>query len=133
VVTIRGVLFHIPFHHLPSAFFAVQTAAKLIRPKGRSMRKYKSGLHKDVPAIFEGVWNPEMDNIQQSFGAPAASSVAHFNPEPQVVGRAPEQGRSTGFFRACRGASEYVFRSRARRERRRLSSISKHLMINMPS
>ncbi len=98
------------------------------------MRKYKSGLHKDVSAIFDGVWNPGMDDIQQSFDAPAASDVAHFDPVPQATAsHLPEEARSAGFFGACRGASEYVFRSRARRERKRLLSISKHLMINMPS
>ena len=97
------------------------------------MRKYKSGLHKDVPAIFDGVWNPAMDNVQQSFDAPAASSVASIDPEPQVASHLPEQRRSGGFFRVFKDTSGYVFRSRARRERKRLSSISKYLMINIPS
>ena len=96
------------------------------------MRKYKSGLHKDVPAIFDGVWNPETDNIQQSFDVPAASTVAHFDPVPQAVNHWPQEHRSAGFFRVCKDASEYIFRSRSRRERKRLSSISKHLMINIP-
>jgi len=96
------------------------------------MRKYKSGLHKDVPAMFDGVWNPETDNIQQSFDAPAASTVAHFDPALHAVNHWPQEHRSTGFFRACKDASGFIFRSRARRERKRLSSISKHLMINMP-
>ncbi len=97
------------------------------------MRKYKSGLHKDVPAIFDGVWNPETDNIQQSFDAPAPSSVFHFDAAPQAVNHRPEEHRSVGFFRAYKDASEYIFRSRSRRERKRLTSISRHLMINMPS
>ena len=96
------------------------------------MRNYKSGLHKDVPAIFDGVWNPETDNIQQLFDAPAVSTVAHFDPGPQVIGHWPKEHKSAGFFNACKDASGYIFRSRARRERKRLSSISKHLMINMP-
>lgn len=96
------------------------------------MRKYKSGLHKDVPTIFEGVWNPDTDNVQQSFDVPAASSVAHFDAGPLAVSHLPEQRRSPGFFRACKNASEFIFRSRSRRERKRISSISKHLMINIP-
>ena len=97
------------------------------------MRKYKSGLHKDVPAIFDGVWNPETDNIQQSLDAPAASNVARVDPAPQAVYHWPQKHRSPSLLRACKDASEFVFRSRARRERKRLSSISKHLMINITS
>ena len=111
----------------------VQTTVELIRPKGRSMRKYKSGLHTDVPAIFDGVWNPETDNVQQSFDAPAASTVAHFDPAPQAVYHWPQKHRSPGFFSACKDASGFIFRSRSRRERKRLSSISRHLMINIQS
>ena len=95
--------------------------------------KYKSGLHTDVRAIFDGVWNPETDNIQQSFDAPAASAVAPFDPAPQAVYHWPQKHGSAGFFSAWKDASAFIFRSRARRERRRLSSISRHLMINIPS
>jgi hypothetical protein len=95
------------------------------------MRKYKSGLHTDVPAIFDGVWNPETDNIQQSFDAPAASTVARSDPALQAVNHRPKEHRAAGFFRACKDASGYFLRSRSRRERKRLSSISKHLMINI--
>ena len=97
------------------------------------MTKHKSGLHKDVTAIFAGVWDPETDNIQESFDAPAGSSVANFEPVPQVVNGSPRQHRSASLFQACKDASGFVFRTRARRERKRLSSISKHLMINMPT
>lgn len=97
------------------------------------MRKHKSGLHKDVPAIFDGVWNPATDNVEQSFEAPVVSSAAHFDPGPQaLVNHWPEKRRSAGLLKACRDASGYIFRTRARRERKRLSSISRHLMINMP-
>jgi hypothetical protein len=134
VVAIRGVLFHVPFSHLPIAFSAVQTIVKLIRPKGRSMRKYKSGLHTDVPAIFDGVWNPETDNI---FHVPTANKVARVDPTPgpqAPAQRRPKEHRSAaGFFTACKDASSHLFSSRSRRERRRLSSISKHLMINIQS
>lgn len=97
------------------------------------MRKYKSGLHKDVLEIFGGVWNPETDNIQQSLDVPAASSVVHLEPEPQAVYHWPQKHRSVGLLRACKDVSGLIFRSRARRERKRLSSISKHLMINITS
>ena len=97
------------------------------------MRKYKSGLHTDVPAIFDGVWNPETDNIQQSFDAPAASTVAPLDPALHAVNHRHGEHRSAGFFRACKDASGFVFGSRSRRERKRLLSISKHLMINIQS
>ena len=97
------------------------------------MRKYKSGLHKDVPAIFDGVWNPDTDNVQLSFDAPTVSSVAHSDPAPQASRQWTEEPKSPGFFRACKDTASYIFSSRARRERKRLSMISKHLMINIPS
>jgi len=97
------------------------------------MRKYSSGLHKDVPTIFDGVWNPATDNLQPAFEPVAAGNVASVNIRPQVVDHQPRESRFAGFFRACKDAPGYVFRSRARRERKRLLAISKHLMINMPS
>lgn len=98
------------------------------------MRKQKSGLHKDVQSIFDGVWNPATDNAGQSFEAPVVGAAAHFDPVPQpLVGHRAEKTRSGGLLKACKDASGYIFRTRARRERKRLSSISKHLMINMQS
>jgi hypothetical protein len=104
---------------------------KLIRPKGRAMRKFSSGLHKDVPTIFDGVWNPAKDNLQPAFEATVANSVASVNFGTQVVEDWPRESRLGGFLRTCKEAPGFLFRSRARRERKRLLSISKHLMINM--
>ena len=111
----------------------MQAYVQFIGAKGTAMTKHKSGLHKDVTAIFAGVWDPETDNIQQSFDAPAASNVANFEPMPQAAGGSPRQHRSASLLQACKDVSGYVFRTRARRERKRLSSISKHLMINIPT
>lgn len=97
------------------------------------MRKFSSGLHKDVPTIFDGVWNPARDNFSQAFEPLAVSNVAPVNVQPQVVDHRPKESAIGGFLRACKGAPGVVFRSRARRERKRLMAISKHLMINMPS
>ena len=133
VVAIRGICTSCPIFSPSDWFFTVQTIVGLIRPKGRSMRKYKSGLHTDVPAIFDGVWNPETDNVQQSFDVPTARKVAHVVPAPQVVGQWSQEHKSAGFLTACKDASSYLFSSRSRRERKRLSSISKHLMINIQS
>ncbi|MHC4117065.1 MAG: hypothetical protein ACYSWO_06125 [Planctomycetota bacterium] len=98
------------------------------------MRTHKSGLHKDVQSIFDGVWNPATDNVGQPFEAPVVGAAAYFDSAAQpLVNQRPEKRKSGRLFRACRDASGYIFRTRARRERKRLSSISKHLMINMQS
>lgn len=84
----------------------------------------KKGLHKDVSMIFDGVWNPEIDNIQESFDEPEASSTAYVQPGPAV--------RLTTMAKVFK-APGYFFSPRRRRERKRLLSISKHLLINIPS
>jgi hypothetical protein len=112
---------------------AVQTITKLIRPKGRVMKRLSSGLHKDVPTIFDGVWNPATDNYQQSFEPPASNDVAPVGAQPQFIDDRHRENKLGGFFRACKEVPGFVFRSRSRRERKRLLAISKHLMINMES
>ena len=128
------------------------------------METYKAALHKDVSAIFDGVWDPQEDNditqqtfnlpdlsdlaniqpsmkaesVQQSFEEPAPSRTAFVQPRqlapdpltfPRVIRlRQPKVGTIRKFF-----TFGDIFSSRARRERRRLSAISKHLLINMPS
>lgn len=96
------------------------------------MRKFNSGLHKDVASIFDGVWNPETDNIQPSFDVPTANSAAAVGGGRQIVNESPRESRLGGFLRAFKGAPGHAVRSRSRRERKRLTAISKHLMINMP-
>lgn len=89
-------------------------------------------MHKDVSKIFEGVWNPAVDNYQQPF-APAPIDIAPVSAQYQFVNDRPRESRIGGFFKACKEVPGFVFRSRARRERKRLLAISKHLMINMES
>ena len=36
------------------------------------MSTRKTGLHKDVSLIFNGVWDPDVDNIQPSFDEPGS-------------------------------------------------------------
>ena len=93
------------------------------------MKRLSSGLHKDVPTIFEGVWNPATDNYQQPFEPSVASDVASV----VVYDDRARESRIGGFFKACKEVPGFVFRTRARRERKRLLAISKHLMINMES
>ena len=130
------------------------------------METYKAALHKDVSAIFDGVWDPQedSDNIQQTFDLPDLSNLADIQPsikaeaesvrqsfeEPAPSRTAFVQPRQLApdpqpFTRVIRLRQPKVstirkfftfgdiFSSRARRERRRLSAISRHLLINMPS
>lgn len=90
-------------------------------------------MHKDVPTIFEGVWNPATDNYQQPFEQHASSEAAPSGVWLQTVNDRPGQSRLGGVFRACKEVPGIVFRTRARRERKRLLAISKHLMINIQS
>ena len=85
------------------------------------MATRKTGLHKDVSVIFNGVWNPEIDNIQESYDESEASA-AYVQ---------PEESRPTAMAKLFK-APGYFFSPRRRRERKRLLSISKHLLINIP-
>ena len=97
------------------------------------MTKRNAGLHKDVSTIFDGVWDPEQDNLQQSPAAPATATVAYVHPKAMALDHWPEEPRFATLVRVFREAPGHLFRSRARRERKRLLSISKHLIINLPS
>jgi len=94
------------------------------------MTKHKAGLHKDVAMIFEGVWNPEIDNQQPSFSAPVDDRTVYAQPAPVAVERWPAQPKSVTILKLFKGAGGGLFRSRARREKKRLMSISRHLIIN---
>lgn len=97
------------------------------------MSKHKTGLHKDVSVIFDGVWNPEADNFQQSLREPVASSEAYVQPGSLAAENHPKEARLTNAVKGVVKAPGYLFSSRSRREKKRLLSISKHLLINMPS
>lgn len=96
------------------------------------MATRKTGLHKDVSMIFDGVWNPEIDNIQESFDEPVTNPAAYVQPESKVFNGWPQKPRMSTTAKVLR-ASGYIFSPRRRRERKRLLSISKHLLINIPS
>ena len=97
------------------------------------MSKHKTGLHKDVSVIFDGVWNPEADNFQQSFQEPVASSDAYVQQASLAVDNLPKENGLANMVKGVVKAPGYLFSSRSRREKKRLLSISKHLLINMPS
>jgi hypothetical protein len=97
------------------------------------MAKHKAGLHKEVSTIFDGVWNPDVDNIPQSFEVALAPSTVYVHPNQLAVGHWPKEPKFATIIKAFKEAPGHIFRSRARREKKRLLSISKHLMINLPS
>jgi len=98
------------------------------------MSTRKAGLHKEVSAIFNGVWNPEVDNIQPSFIEPEPSSAAYLQPEQLAfIDNRPKEARFANIVKVFVKAPGHMFSSKSRREKKRLLSISKHLLINMPS
>jgi hypothetical protein len=116
------------------------------------MANYEAGLHKDVLSIFEGVWIPHVDNVQQTVSAPVTASVAIAHPKPLVpdhwvlpktsvprkhrITRRVRSHRSSRFFGITNAIKQFpgqILKSKTRQEKKRLESISKHLLINLPS
>lgn len=93
------------------------------------MAERQAGLHKDVTAIFKGVWDPSVDNTEQSFAPPKASGVAYYM-GPTPARRRHKEPKLATIARALSEVPGHVFSFRSRREKKRLSSISKHLIIN---
>ena len=93
------------------------------------MAEYQPGLHKEVASIFHGVWDPAVDNTVQSFTPTGTNQVVyHMGARP-----GPNKYRDRKLTSVARTLSEvpgHIFSLRTRRERKRLSSISKHLIIN---
>ena len=96
------------------------------------MSTHKTGLHKDVSVIFNGVWDPETDNIQPSFEGPVEDDDAYILPSSVAAGNWPRQARSVTIAKVFKAPAN-LFSSKRRREKKRLLSISKHLLINQSS
>jgi len=96
------------------------------------MATRKTGLHKDVSMIFDGVWNPEVDNIQESFDGPEADFANYVRPGHNGFDNRSKEAKP-GTVAKLFKAPGYFLSPRRRRERKRLLSISKHLLINIPS
>ena len=94
------------------------------------MIKHEAGLHKDVAKIFNGVWIPEKDNIQASVSVGYKDSGAFVHPQPLTSDNWPE--RVTNSQKTKKSSPWNFFSPKARREKKRLSAISKHLLINQP-
>jgi len=97
------------------------------------MATHKAGLHKEVSVIFDGVWNPEIDNIQQSFGMPIANGATYVYPRALDIENWPKEPKFAAIIKVFKQVPKHIFFSKARREKKRLLSISKHLIINIPS
>jgi len=97
------------------------------------MSTHKTGLHKDVSVIFNGVWNPEADNIQESFDEPMANTAGYVQPTPMAANNYPQEARLVTMVKVFAKAPGHLFSSKRRREKKRLLSISKHLLINQTS
>lgn len=98
------------------------------------MNKHKAGLHKDVSTIFNGVWDPELDNVQPSLDEPEEDLTAYTHPKAIALDHWPTERKPkfATIVKVFAEAPGHLFRSRARREKKRLLSISKHLLINQP-
>jgi len=96
------------------------------------MTTHKTGLHKDVSVIFNGVWDPETDNIQPSFEEHAVDDSAYIQPGPIAADNWPKETKSITIAKVFKAPAN-IFSSKRRREKKRLLSISKHLLINRSS
>ena len=94
------------------------------------MSTRKTGLHKDVSVIFNGVWNPEVDNIQESFDEPITDTNGYVQPSPIAMNNHPQEARFATIVKVFAKAPGNLLSSKRRREKKRLLSISKHLLIN---
>jgi hypothetical protein len=99
--------------------------------KGLAMMKYKAGLHKDVAKIFDSVWIPQTDNIQPAVSTAYKDINALVHPKPLALDNWPEKAKKTN--KPQPSSSPWSFFSpKARREKKRLTEISRHLLINLP-
>lgn len=97
------------------------------------MSKYKAGLHKEVARIFDGVWIPQIDNVQQSLGTPSPeATAAHIHPKPIALEKWSKEAKAINPAKDSKRGSLNFFSPESRRERKRLSSISRNLLINLP-
>jgi len=98
------------------------------------MNTHKAGLHKDVSTIFNGVWDPERDNVQPSLDESGANVVDYAYPQAMALDNLPREKKPkfATIVKVFAEAPGHLFRSRARREKKRLLSISRHLLINQP-
>ena len=99
------------------------------------MLKHKAGLHKEVAKIFDGVWIPQIEDIiplpAASPAAPAGSAVV-IHPKPITLEKWSKEAKSSVPQKAPKRILWSMFSPKARRERKRLSLISRNLLIKLP-
>ena len=93
------------------------------------MAEYQAGLHKDVTSIFQGVWDPTVDNIDQSY-TPTGTNKVVYHMGSRTEHTQYREPKLASVARALSEVPGHIFSLKSRRERKRLSSISKHLIIN---
>ena len=102
------------------------------------MVKHKAGLHKEVAKIFESVWMPQKDNDQTIVSKSYKKNGSFVHPQPLIQDNWPEKVKAARNAKAAKKAkrswvSPWGFLSpKARREKKRISAISKQLLINLP-
>jgi hypothetical protein len=97
------------------------------------MAKHKAGLHKEVAMIFNSVWTPQTDNIQQHYNTSSHVAALYIHPKSTVLKESSKIIRKSAHSKDSRRISWDFFSPKARREKKRLLSISKNLLINFPS
>jgi len=95
------------------------------------MAKHKAGLHKEVATIFNSVWTPQTDNIQ-IYQTSSKVAALYISPKPITSKKSSKRTQKSHRTKASRRISWDFFSPKARREKKRLSAISKNLMINLP-
>ena len=95
------------------------------------MRKHEAGLHKDVATIFNSVWNPKIDNHQNNIRYAYKDLGASELPKPLSTEFWPEKVKQVQKTKHTSSTWSF-FSPKARREKKRLSAISRHLLINLP-
>jgi len=102
------------------------------------MAKYKAGLHKEVERIFNSVWIPQLENTPSSISTAYRNNGAFVHPKPLAPDNWPNKTKATQKIKNARKgkqswAGPWSFLSpKARREKKRITTISRHLLINMP-
>ena len=126
----KGLLFYPRFFSRENlSLEIVQATIELIRPKGKRMAEYSAGLHKDVTSIFQGVWDPTVDNTEQSY-SPTGMNKMVYHMRSRSAHTRYKEPKIASVARALSEVPGHIFSLKSRRERKRLSSISKHLIIN---
>ena len=93
------------------------------------MADYQSGLHKDVASIFQGIWDPTIDNTEQSY-TPTGTNRMVYHMGARPAANSYREPKLASVAKALTEMPGHIFSLKSRREKKRLSSISKHLIIN---